>query len=112
MQYTISKDYTGETIVGRYDEQTNYCMEKQVPDFVRENDYFSVYSSEKMTIFITRRPCPVLKGEFSHRSYEFVILLSPVLGFVVDRAVISMPEDALLPVNSNQVHGRRLTYRL
>jgi len=75
---------------------------------VRENDYFSVYPSEKMTIFITRRPCPVLKGEFSHRSYEFIVSLSPVLGFIVDGAAISMPEDALLPINSNQVHGTRL----
>ena len=84
-------------------------MEKHaLPDFVRENDYFSVYPSEKMTIFITRKPCPVLKGEFSHRSYEFIVSLSPVSGFVVDGAVISMPKDALLPIHSNQVHGTRL----
>lgn len=92
----------------RADKQTA-SMEKQIlPGFVRENDYFSVYPSEKMTIFITRKPCPVLKGEFSHRSYEFVVSLSPVSGFTVDGTAISMPENALLPVNSNQVHGTHL----
>ena len=84
-------------------------MEKQIlPDFVRENDYFSVYPSEKMTIFVTRRPSPVLKGEFSHRSYEFIVSLSPVAGFTVDGVAVSMPENYLLPVNSNQVHGTHL----
>lgn len=84
-------------------------MEQQaLPDFVRENDYFSVYPSEKMTVFVTRRPCPVLKGEFSHRSYEFVVSLSPVSGFTVDGVAFSMPENALLPIRSNQIHGTRL----
>lgn len=84
-------------------------MEKQVlPGFVRENDYFLVYPSEKMSIFITRKPCPVLKGEFSHRSYEFIVSISPISGFTVSGAVISMPENSLLPVNSNQVHGTHL----
>jgi len=84
-------------------------MEKQIlPEFVRENDFFSAYPGPKMTIFITRRPSPVLKGEFSHRNYEFIISLSPVSGFTVGGIVQSMPENSLLPVNSNQMHGTRL----
>lgn len=90
------------------DKQNTYMTKHILPDFVRENEYFSVYPSEKMTIFITRRPSPVLKGEFSHRNYEFVVSLSPVSDFIVDGAAISMPKDALLPINSNQVHGTRL----
>lgn len=84
-------------------------MEKQaLPGFVRENDYFSVYPGPKMTIFITRRPYPVLKGEFSHKNYEFIVSLSPILGFTVGGIAQSMPEKTLLPVNSDQEHGTRL----
>ncbi len=87
--------------------QTSDMAKQALPDFICDNDYFSVYPSEKMTIFITRRPCPVLKGEFSHRSYEFIVSLSPVSGFVVDGEPISMPKDTLLPIHSGQVHGTR-----
>lgn len=93
---------------GSIGKQAAY-MEKQIlPDFVRDNEYLSVYPSEKMTIFVTRRPCPVLKGEFSHRSYEFVISLSPISGFTMDGVSVSMPENALLPIHSNLVHGTHL----
>lgn len=84
-------------------------LEKQVlPDFIAENEYFAVYPSEKMTLFVTRKPSPVLKGEFSHRNYEFVLSLSPISGFTVDGAPYAMPANALLPINSNQAHGTHL----
>lgn len=83
-------------------------LEKEpFPDFVKGNDFFSVYPCDKMTIFVTKKPCPILKGEFSHLNYEFVVTMSPVVGMVLDGVRIDMKPDTLLAINSGQVHGTR-----
>ena len=60
-----------------------------------------------MTIFVTQKPCPILKGEFSHLNYEFVLAMSPVVGMVLDGVRIDMEPGMLLAINSGQVHGTR-----
>lgn len=90
------------------DKKKPASLTKQpLPDFVKENDFFSVYPCDKMTIFVTKKPCPILKGEFSHLNYEFVITLSPVMGMLLNGIKIDIKPNMLLPINSGQIHGTR-----
>jgi AraC-like DNA-binding protein len=83
-------------------------MQKQpLPDFVGQNPYFSVYPCDKMTIFATKKPAPLFKGEFSHSSYEFIITQSPVAGMILSGEKMDSDTGMLLAINSEQMHGTR-----
>ena len=81
---------------------------KPLPDFIKDNDYFAVYPCEKMTVFMTLKPCPVLKGEFSHPNYEFIITQSCGCDLLLDGQKVKLPAHSLLAINSGQIHGTRL----
>jgi AraC-like DNA-binding protein len=76
-----------------------------LPDFVKENGFFAVYPGNKMTVFLTKKPCPILKGEFAHGNYEFVVTCSPVLGMTLGGTQIDVEPEMLVAVNSGQMHG-------
>lgn len=83
-------------------------MQKQpLPDFVGENPFFAVYPCDKLTIFVTKKPAPLFKGEFSHLSYEFIITQSAVSGMVLNGEKMDVAPGMLVAVNSEQMHGTR-----
>lgn len=81
-------------------------MEKQpLPDFIKEDAFFSTYPSNKMTIFVTKGPTHILKGEYSHLNYEFIIARSHVQNFVINGTKVDLEPNTLVAINSQQKHG-------
>lgn len=81
-------------------------MQKQpLPDFIKEDEFMLTYPCNKMTIFNTKKPMPVLKGEYHHLNYEFIITNSIVQNFVLDGKLMNIEPDMLLAINSQQMHG-------
>ena len=81
-------------------------MEKQLlPDFIKEDEFFSTYPCNKMTIFMTKGPTHVLKGEYSHLNYEIIITKSHVQDFVLNGNKVNLEPNMLVAINSQQKHG-------
>lgn len=78
-----------------------------IPDFISEDEFMSVYPSNKMTIFETKKPSYMLKGEYSHVNYEFIVTKSEVSGFVVDGEKRFVDSMKLFLIPSNMSHGTR-----
>jgi len=89
-------------------QEKNASMQKQpLPDFVGQNPFFAVYPCDKMTIFVTKKPAPLFKGEFSHLGYEFIVTQSAVKGMVINGEKMDVGCGMLVSINSAQMHGTR-----
>lgn len=83
-----------------------FNMQKQpLPDFIKEDEFFSTYPCNKMTVFATNKPTILLKGEYKHLNYEFIITQTNVQDFVLNGINMSIEPDMLFAINSNQMHG-------
>ncbi len=80
---------------------------EHLPDFIKEDEFMSSYPCNKMTIFTTKKPINLLKGEYQHLNYEFIITQSPVNGFVIDGKKINTEAEMIFAINSEQRHGTK-----
>lgn len=83
-------------------------MAKQpLPDFVKEDEFMSSYPCNKMTIYKTKKPIYLLKGDYKHLNYEFIITDSLVDGFMIEGSTIYAEPNMIFAINSNQIHGTK-----
>ncbi|UNC91185.1 AraC family transcriptional regulator [Candidatus Contubernalis alkaliaceticus] len=80
---------------------------KPLPDFVKEDEFISSYPGNKMTIFKTKKPIYLLKGEYKHLNYEFIITDSSVDDFMIDGKKIYAEPGMIFAINSEQMHGTK-----
>ncbi len=83
-------------------------IKEPLPDFVVEDSQLGVYPSNKMTIFHSKKPTYVLKGQHKHTNYEFVIAHCPIHGFVVSDQTIDLLPNEVFIVQSGENHGTEL----
>ena len=83
-------------------------VKEPLPDFVIEDGQLGVYPSNKMTIFHSKRPTYVLKGQHKHTNYEFVIAHCPIHGFLLSDQKVNLIPNEVVVVQTGQNHGTEL----
>ncbi len=76
-----------------------------LPDFIKKDEFFLTYPSNKMTLFQTIKPIYVLKGEYAHSNYEFILTQTSVMNFVLGGKIMDVPPNRIFAINSDQMHG-------
>ncbi|TYQ18184.1 UNVERIFIED_CONTAM: Transcriptional regulator containing an amidase domain and an AraC-type DNA-binding HTH domain [Acetivibrio alkalicellulosi] len=94
-----------KSIMGLNMNKKNDMKIEILPDFIKEDEFMILYPCDKMTIFTTKKPNHLLKGQYQHLNYEFIITKSVVKDFVLDGKKISIEPDMVFAINSMQMHG-------